>query len=318
MSDRIAVRSISDAVMKGLEALALRHDRSLEGEARFALRSWVEPLMQQAEQSTRRTEVSARLRELLQSVNGTSYRPFLKPSHIAEEIGEDHAEEVEKWFIGKTEPSFRQLDKVAEFLGGVPVWLRHGDRQPFSVEQQRIPEDLTKAIEWLLDVEGDTQKVDSLHLVRSEGEAGSFAVVKRYGKWRCKTFLTPYHISEVIGAGGESSLAVLSVILRLLYKYYVRKGKPDLIIQSHIFNENAFNQLAVGRVHPVTLLDSSGKVPWWEDFWDASMFRDERKGQYWVGWRSVCERIYDVVEQRRDLRDLRDLIIQEVHPLLSR
>ncbi len=317
MIDRIAIRSVPEDVMKGLGTLAARHDRSVEAEARFALRSWVEPLMQQQEQSARRREVSARLRELLQEVNRVRRGSPLRPSHIAIGIKEAHAEPVEKWFSGELEPSFHQLAAVAAFLGGECGWLQHGDGHPFPVNMERIPEGAEEGVRWLLDMEGASQEVDHLHLVRSSSKEGSLVVVKEYAERRCQTYTTPYHVSEVIGAGGESSLTHLSVVWHLLYKFYCRRGKPGLIVKSYILPEAKFSALVSGRIHPLAILGGLGGTPWWEDFWDRTQFQKDSQSEYWPGWHSVCNRIYDAVEHNSRLRHERDLITSEKHCLLT-
>ncbi|WP_439670874.1 hypothetical protein AEMCBJ_14565 [Cupriavidus necator] len=314
MLGKIAVRNIPADIWAGLETLAARHYRSTEAEARYALRSWVEPLLQRKERSARRAEVSARLRDMLEQVNRVSRARFIKPSHIAKAIGEDYAEPVENWFAGELEPSFRQLDAIAEYLGGMSEWLQHGDRQMFPVESIRISEDPAEGTKWLLDIADTDEKVSFLHLVREEGSTGSFTVVKQYGDWRCKIYSTPYHVSEEIGAGGEGSLAALSVTLHLLYKYYVRKAESRLVIKSYVLPKESYQALLGGNEHPLTLLARGADLPWWEDFWDIGQYK---KQDYWPGWKSLCERIYRAVEHRTFLTEQRDLIKSEKHPLLT-
>lgn len=111
---KIAIRNIPSEVWAGLESLAAQNDRSTEAEARHALRNWVEPRLQKQERSARRTEVSARLRDLLEQFNAARVGSAIRPSHIAHEIGEQHAEPVEQWFTGELEPSFKQLEAVAQ------------------------------------------------------------------------------------------------------------------------------------------------------------------------------------------------------------
>lgn len=291
MFGKIAIRNIPTDIWEGLEILARQHDRSTEGEARYALRSWVEPQIQRKERSARRIDVSARLRDLLDQVNNALHGRQIKPSHIAQDIGEDYAEGVENWFSGEQEPSFKQLDAIAGYLGSDSAWLQHGDRQMFPVETTRISEDPTEALKWLLDL-AEPEKVSRLHLVRESNETGSLAIVKQYTDWRCKTYLTPYHVSEVIGAGGESSLAHLSVILELLYKHYT-KSETKTTVKSYLLSEEKYRALLEGQIHPLSLLRNSMDTPWWEDFWDVNQFR---KQEYWPGWKTVCERIYRIVE----------------------
>lgn len=68
MDGRLAMCSIPQVVLRELEALAGRHDRSLEREARFVLRSYVEPFLSREERSALCVEGSARLRERRESI----------------------------------------------------------------------------------------------------------------------------------------------------------------------------------------------------------------------------------------------------------
>lgn len=313
MAGKIAVRNIPDHVWEGLEILAQQHERSTEAEARYALRAWVEPLMQRKERSVRRIEVSSRLRDLLEQVNEGARRRSIKPSHIAQEIGEAHAENVENWFLGETEPSFGQLEAIAKYLGGVSAWLQHGDYQMFPVESTRIPEEVVSGVAWLLGF-SEPERVSCLHLVRESSEAGSLAVIKQYGSWRCKTYITPYHVSEQIGAGGESSLAYLSLIFELLYKSYTKLG-ADINVKSYILPRERFKSLLDGKTHPLSALRNVVDEPWWEDFWDAGQFRDR---EYWPGWRTICERIHRIVESKSGFEEQLKLIREDSHSLLAR
>lgn len=305
MADRLTIRSISPEVLMGLETLAAKNERSLESEARYALRSWVESLLlMNQERSGRRAEASARLQELLLEVNRIRSGPFLRPSHIAEGIGEEYVETVEQWFTGEKESSFSQLDAIGKYLGGVGAWLRHGDGQPFPITYQRLPEDPEECVQWLRHIDG-TQKVSRVHLVRSLSKEGQLAIVKQDEEWRCQTYVTPCHVSEEVGADGERTLASLSLSLRLLYKV---NSASSSAVTSYLLEVEDFMRLIQGRVHPLTVLHSANRRLWWEDLWDEDQFRRERATVYWHGWRSLCERIASMVEDNASLREQRNRI----------
>ncbi|MFM0729327.1 hypothetical protein PQQ52_02370 [Paraburkholderia sediminicola] len=317
MLGKMAVRSIPPEVLSGLETLAAQHDRSVEAEARFALRSWVEPLMQRHVRSARRAEVAARLTDLLDQVNKAHHGRSIKPSHIAQAIGEDYAEHVENWFTGEAEPSFGQLEAVACYLGAVPAWLQHGDRCKFPVDTYRLSDDPAEATQWLLDI-GSDKPVQFLHIVRQNNEAGQLTIVKQYEDWHCTTWSTPIHVSEEIGAGGERALAALSVTLELLYKYYCRPSSTRAavkVIKSYLLEPSGYKALLNGNAHPLMILRDASERPWWEDIWDVDQFRDH--SNYWPGWRQLCERIYRAVGHMSGLAQQRELIKRGQHPLLQ-
>ena len=150
MFSKIAIRNIPNQIFRALETLADLHDRSTEAEARQALRAWVDPLLVQDSRNTRRKEVAERLNRMLTQVNAGRRGTKLTPSHIAEAIKEERAEDVEDWFLGEKEPSFSQLSAIASFLGVDSDWLKHGDKALYPPEYERLSENPFEAVDWLL------------------------------------------------------------------------------------------------------------------------------------------------------------------------
>ena len=304
------VRNLPDNVLVGLETLASQRGRSLEGEARMALELWTEPLRIKREQSKRREELAARLNELLKGINETKSSRFLRPSHVAEAIGETHVEQVECWFTGEAEPSLSQLESVADYLGGTRDWLKHGDGSPFLVDYKRLPENPTEAVWWLLQASGAGQKLSHLHLVRAASAEGQLAIVKQYEDWRCETYITPLHISEENGGTGQSTLASFVVTLCLLYNTNLKAG---CTVSSYVVGWEKYLSLINGQVHPLRLFTPQSKSLWWEDVWDESLFRKHERDVYWPGWKSLCEYISFLIEQSPYLRDERSAILSGKH-----
>lgn len=316
MFGKISIRNIPQQIWAALEALAAEHDRSTEAEARHALRAWVEPSLLQHERSSRRTEVAARLRRLLEEVNSTHHGAPVRPSHLAQAIGEDHAEVVEDWFTGRIEPSFSQLKATAKHLGAVVSWLQHGDNHMFPVISQRLPDNAAEAVTWLQtwDKEEPDTKVRAIHIVREVSINGSLLVVKESESGHCKTFTTQCHVSDQIGAGGESSLAHLWVTLELLYKHYTR-GRTGVAVNSYLLKPSEYEALWSGNTNPLFILRGSSKIPWWEDIWDKDMYQ---KKDYWPGWKPLCESISRSIDSRSKLAEERDKIRNGEHPFLSK
>ena len=298
MSSKIAVRNIPDEIFRALETLADLHDRSTEAEARQALRAWVEPLLMKDSRNTRRKEIAKRLNLMLEQVN--SYGAKLTPSHIAEIIDEEHAEDVEDWFIGDKEPSFSKLSKIACHLGVNQDWLKHGDKTPYPLQYERLPENPVEAVEWLLNWSPTNERVKSLHLIRVDNTTGELFIAKESEKGHFQTFNTPIHVSEEIGAGGEASLAALFVTLELL-------DKRDCGVIGYLPCTDDIAQLTDGNTHPGSLLGKCSRSTWWADIWDAER---APKHNYWPGWTSLHERIERVISARPRLRELRIRIQQ--------
>lgn len=321
-SNKILVRNLDGDVLKALETMAGASDRSLEAEARHALRSWVQPLLVSRERSERRVQLSQRLSTALAQVNEVAGMQ-LRPSHVAQSIDEPLAGPVEDWFLARVEPTFEQLAKIAEFLGVTRRWLQHGDGNPFPVDNVRLSEDPAQAVRWLVNLPdaadaplGSFQpappfpEMSRLIFVRSAATAGALAIVKQRDDYRCRTYMTPTHVSDVIGGGGEAQLIALSVTLELLYKL---RPRPSFSIASWIVPDKSFSALVAGQIHPLSL-KASGSKPWWEDFWDESM---AGKNNYWDGWGEITSRIQRAVERTDRLAKQRALIRSNEHPALA-
>ncbi|WP_342066929.1 helix-turn-helix transcriptional regulator [Achromobacter kerstersii] len=276
------------------------------------------------ERSDRRTQLSQRLNSVLAQINDATRRRW-RPSHVAQAIGASLAEPAEDWFLGRTEPTFEELAKVADFLGVSARWLQHGDGEPFLVGNVRLSEDPAQAVRWLLNRPDDPlaplgpfqpassfPELQRLIFVRSSSEAGELAIIKQRDDYRCETFRTPTHVSDVIGAGGEAQLMALSVTLQLLYKLYSRP--PSLPVTSWILPEKSFSALIAGRVHPLSFDDGSSVRLWWEDFWDESM---TGRNSYWTGWSEITARIRRAIDLTDRVAKERELIRTGEHPALT-
>jgi plasmid stability protein len=293
---KITVRGIPIEVLQALNQLASFHDRSVEAEARQALRVWVSPQMDQNKREKRATAISRRLHFLQEELETFVQGPKPSPSRFAELMGRNHAEEVESWFAGEEEPSFYDLSTIANLIGCSRNWLVHEEGYPFSSTYSRIPELPKQGVQWLLDGSSNS-KLTQLHLIRCMSENGEFAVVKCYSDWCAITYHTPYRFSENIGTGGESALASLFLILEKLYKHWVRS---NLVIEGYLLEETLFDSLLNGRRHPLNVIQNGHKNCWWEDIWDIKQIE---KHEYWPGWTSLTQRIRRVIETRSYYKD---------------
>lgn len=210
----------------------------LDNRSAFESIKALESILLRNTQSTRRTVISERLSELLDNINELRVGRALQPARIAREIGEDYAKPLENWFTGKQEPSFKQLEAFAQYLGSTIEWLQFGDSPKFTVKTSRVPESAAEGASWLLDL-NQPEKPTSIYFVRSQSETGELIIIKKNGDWRCEIHLTPYHVSEKIGNGGESSLAYLLVICRLLYEVYLKSSA--VIVKSYLLSDYQFS-----------------------------------------------------------------------------
>lgn len=301
---KITVRNLSAEVLNALSRLAEQHDRSLEAEARQALRAWVRPQMENEVRSSRATAVGQRLRYLQSELMALRTPKNATPSRLAEALGWSYADNVERWFAGEVEPSFSELSEIAELVGCHKDWLVHGEGSPYSAAYTRIPEDAFAGPDWLL-APSELGLKPRLYLVRCRSESGEFAFVKTFSAWNAQTYTTPYHISDVIGAGGESSLAWLSLVLEGLYKQWTGANGGEVYITGYLVSNESFTSLLAGKRHPMNILQDEEKSHWWEDFWDENQFRNH---EYWPGWKTITERIFRTVEARQSMREQRETL----------
>ncbi len=226
-------------------------------------------------------------------------------------IKEERAGEVEDWFLGEKEPSFAQLEAIASFLGVNSEWLKHGDKTLYPPEYHRLSENPFEAVDWLLTWNDTTDAssdgtVKTLHLIRADNDTGGLYIVKESDQGHFRTFYTPIHVSEAIGAGGEASLAALFVTLELLYKRYTKMGS-DIMVLGYQLRPNDITQLTGGNTHPGVLLKEASRSMWWEDLWDRKMAPHHN---YFPGWQSLYERIDRVISGKASLNKIRTQIRQ--------
>ncbi len=270
----------------------------------------LEALLQRSTPSARRMVIAERLNTLVNDINEIVMGK-IKPARIAMEIGESYAEPVENWFEGKTEPSFKQLEAVALYLGAVPEWLQLGEDSKYPVHYSRVPESSVEGVAWLLDLDQPV-KPTHIYFIRQLSAAGELLIIKKYNDWRCTVHLTPYHVSEMIGSGGESSLAHLMVIWHLLYKVYV--STSPLIVQSFLLSPEEFNEISRGQTHPLKPLQHRINQPWWEDIWERDI---SKTPDYWSGWEALCLRMQRAIAHRSFLSNTHEQIFAGQHPFVQ-
>lgn len=296
MFSKLAVRNIPDYIFTALESLAIAHDRSTEAEARHAIRAWVEPTLMIKERNARCAQVAERLGRMMIQLNERRMLK-IKPSHIARDIGEPRAKEVEDWFLGLVEPTFDQLEAIATTYGVQFDWLAHGDSSIFKVDSVSLSEDVMDAVDWLLSWdEGNDDLEDNLihlYFVRELSESGALAIVKYSSLGRFKIFRTNYHVSEKIGNTGESDLRNLFLIWQLLYRRYTKSLSQIKLIDGYLIHPQEFDLLLKGNICPSTILDHNDGSKWWEDIWDEKM---QSNREYWPGWTSLYQRINNSIQ----------------------
>lgn len=270
----------------------------------------LESMLLRSSPTSRCSVVAERLNIVLNEINSLPIFPSLKPARVARGIGEEYAELVENWFAGKQEPSFKQLESIAAYLGINADWLLFGDGRKYQFGHHRVPESAVEGVKWLLGLD-EVIRPTHVYFIRQKSQCGELIIVKRYNDWRCTIHQTPYHVSEEVGSGGESSLSHLLVIWHLLYVIYVKVGPT---IKSFILPPDEFNRLLGETNHPLLPLVHEHGQPWWEDIWDRNM---DGRNNYWPGWAELCQRMQGVVASKSFLANIEQQIESGEHPFIS-
>lgn len=262
--------------------------------------------------------IASRLNECLKMTNEISHSK-LTPSKVAEIMGENSAHQFSNYFAGTEQPSFFELDNFARFFGVNSEWLKHGNLPKFKVEYDRLstrPEEAVKEILNIplyspVEIEPEDQKENNpfapvrpkdIYLVRNDSKAGEFLIVRKYNEWVVDVLKTPIHVSDVIGAGGESMLKSLFVTLKFLYELYTNSRLENCVfVKGFIVSDSEFNDLCEGVLHPLDILKYCSNNTWWEDIWDEKM---SVNNSYWDGFRKISSHIQRCVNDDKYLSDI--------------
>lgn len=232
----------------------------------------------------RKKEVAIRLQKAVQIINNINLNPrTLKYSHIALDNGFESAEGVLEWFQAKSEPTFDELRKLANYFGVQEEWLIHGDLTPIPVIRWDFSKDIEQDIRDLMTI--DSKEIDQLLFIRDDSKEGHLSIVKIYDTWKAVVLQTGYHISTVVGDGGRAQLRYMTQLWRQLYRQHLVKTKGYLVA------EQKFIEINHGQQHPLSILDRLPTSIWWEAIWDMD---DATKIapdiiSLWKDWLATCE-----------------------------
>jgi len=145
----------------------------------------IENFLQARTPTQRKKDVAERLTFLFNQIKKSKYFDQLTIAELAYKIDENSADCAESWFRAEMEPTFNQLERIADFLSANSNWLLFGKERPFKVESFRFDEDLDKDLRWLLTPNPEksflkNQSVREVKFLRSLNAEGSLIVAKLY------------------------------------------------------------------------------------------------------------------------------------------
>jgi hypothetical protein len=240
--------------------------------------------------------LSVRLQTLLDQVNSARNPTLLTPSKVAELIGEPQAGAVEGAFAGKGGLTFSQIDSIARLWGARADWLKHGTGTMFPVQSGHG-----------FGVEAAHRfrqsKAEKILFLRSKSKYGELAVAIEHKNGEFETILTGIQLCEHVGPGSEAESALFSNACRYLWKECKHR------MSGYLLEDDAYTSLIHGGVYPGLALNRLSYSAWIEDWWDERQLSKSKPDEYWVGYKSFCERIYKYVETDKFLRNERDAIL---------
>lgn len=201
-------------------------------------------------------------------------------SRVAEALGYNNVINVEGWFEGRKEPSFEELNKLAEYFGCQKGWLIHDEGKPFKKESFEFGFDIKDNAERLL--EGcNESKVKSLWFARNNTVYGELLIIKHYDNWRGSVLNPRIHLCDSVGLGDTTNKALLTLTLEYLCKHYPLKTKGALV------SESDFNELIWVEQNPIKIIDKYNHNTWVEAIWNESIY-SKKDNSYWEGWHEMC------------------------------
>lgn len=300
---KIQIRNFSEDAYLALEKLANENQRSIEGEARYALLKWVAPQEKvYSGEELYRKAVSNRLNSILQKTNKLcNYEPLL-PSNVAAELGIDDLGLVANWFSGDALPSLTELQRLSKMFACSADWLIHGKGDVYEWKSGvRMYGAGRIAVKHLLRPDSDGNKVKTIHLLREDSHIGALLILREFENTRyVDVFWTNIHVSEANGAGGLSDLADFFVTLRALYKTYLNL---DVYVKSYLMPRSVYTKIREEEQAPPLMLLKDYRVtesPWWEDIWNKKQIG---KIDYWNGDYELINYMEDVIKKKKYLLD---------------
>ena len=249
----------------------------------------VEKFLRSHSPTERKKVVAKRLNFVLSELKKIYHFREFTIAELAFEIREDTADEAEAWFRAELEPTFGQLEKIAQHTSVNPNWLLFGKQTPYDIQHIRLNEYLDQDIKLLLGPDPSNEylsasKVKEIKFIRELSETGQLIILKIYENYAVETYYPPYHISDVNGVGGYNSLLYFCLLTKVLLRYY----KSKVNVYSHLLSEEQFKLILTGTVHPLTIAEKLHHIPWVDDLADRL---PNKNLDYWDGFDTLRARI---------------------------
>lgn len=224
---------------------------------------------------TETEKVAKRFRTVLELMNeGRSYTKFTIPQ-LAKIMKLHKISELENVFTGEVEPTFSFIEDFSKTFGVNRAWLTEGKGTPFSneLDARSDPMDYLPLIEEL--------NPEGIYFVRESSDTAPAFMVLKLTKWKYLVLGRTWHISDVVGAGGQRQLfSFYTLIKELRDKRGLRTKCWGITL-----NKNDFDALLCGDAFPGKYFDSGfSEDPWWDDLTDINHeYPIAENYEYWYG-----------------------------------
>lgn len=293
---KIQARNIDEALYQRIELSAMKHERSLEGEIRIALRDYYTPVAPQTPALSLRerwqTEAGQRLRLLIQRLNEDGFDPRTRSDnagvadfvHLGGQLGTspgllmDIAE-------GRAELTPETAGKLEDYCGTSGSWLLSGEGRMFPL----VTLGTYSGIGWqaFFFPDGDDRYV--FEFIRIEGGChdGTLLILRQHeysGHTTTGLVTEAFYLGAGMGGGGYGNLKT--------FLLFLKKHCAPLVMNAYVFTppEPDFDFWSVmGQHHPVWFRNISQCSP---SRWLLQLLSGEDpNGWFTEGWKSVLEEV---------------------------
>lgn len=206
-------------------------------------------------------KMAERFRTILELMNeGRNYSKFTIPQ-LAQIMKLHKISELENVFIGRDEPSFSFVEDFCRTFGVCKEWLVEGKGAPYSSDtpSRSDPMDYLTLIEEMAP--------ESIYFVRENTDTAPAFILLKLSKWKYLILSRTWHISDVVGAGGQ----------RQLYSFYclIKELRDKRSLHTSCWgltlDKVEFNSLLCGETFPGKYTDTGfSEDPWWDDLTDIN------------------------------------------------
>lgn len=166
--------------------------------------------------------------------------------------------EIEKYFLGKKEPSLKFLKDYSNFFGIELSWLRHGEGSIF-LRRNLFGIFYEGYLESIIDL-----KPEKIYFVRNKGKNGDAGIVLMISNYKYIILSKTCNISSHVGETGKLKIEAFFDLIKSLSLEFSSNDLHGLEVDEEIFFD-----LFYGKIYPGKIIKSIQRaIYWWEDFLD--------------------------------------------------